>query len=184
MSKDVFVKFDRHGTDVLAAWVVRGRSALGQNPAVGGAMAATVLVVAALWWQGPPWARLVAEWLVAILAVERALSAGLALPYAMFRRGDAPTRPTPQEWQDWAARKMSVDASAEGIVVTHGARSSSVKWSDCRALVTGARAHVVYFGERGHLVVPRRAFRTPEKDEDFQTLAREHIPQGGAEVSA
>jgi hypothetical protein len=176
LSDDVFLKFDYDARDIFNALRVRvtrkpgGRATLALGFAVFVAGAALVGTMA------PAWVRLLAVWLVVLATVQMAFSLVRIVPHAMFRKSSEDERWTAEARSDFWNRKMSVDASEEGIVVTVGRRSATIKWKDCVRFASDARSHVIYHGASGFLVVPRRAFRNEKKDAAFRDLAARLVP--------
>jgi len=117
---------------------------------------------------------------VLLVLVNAAFSAVWAFPHLMFRTAAAAARPSPEALAGFWNRKMSVDASDEGVVVTLGSRATTIRWGDCGRLSSDARSHVLFHGDSGFLIVPRRVFRSPEKDAAFQALASRFIAANGA----
>jgi hypothetical protein len=175
VSNDVFLKFDYGARDIFdatrlrVASRLRGRAALVVGGALGVAAAVFLLRTA------PAWLRVLGAWLVAIAAVQWGFSALRRVPHAMFRKSAADAAWTREARSDFWNRKMSVDASDEGIVVTVGRRTATLKWRDCAGLESDRRCHLVRVGATGFLAVPRRAFRNEKKDADFRALATRFI---------
>jgi hypothetical protein len=120
---------------------------------------------------GPVWLRYISAWLVVIVSVHWAFTSLRIVPHAMFRKSVEDAAWMRQVRSDFWSRKMSVDASEDGIAVTVGRRSASLKWRDFRGFESDARSHLLHHGAAGYLIVPRRAFRTEKKDEAFRELA-------------
>ena len=184
MRDDVFLKFDYGVLDMARGARLRllhapgGRVRLAAGLAV--AVSALVLLAVLVYPRAPDWARALAGWLLVLGSVHGAFTAFKAAPYAMFVRGTGARGPVVRE--DLWSRKMSVDASEEGIIVTVGQRSATLKWQDCGRLDSDAWSHVIYHGAKGFLLVPRRAFRTEKQDASFRELALAFIQRDSASM--
>jgi SEC-C motif-containing protein/YcxB-like protein len=179
VSNDVFLKFEYGARDVIDVARLRALQRLRAHPALvlgglaGIGAAAFVCVIA------PVWVRHLAAWLAALGAVHLVFSVLKTVPYAMFRRSSEDQRKPMEARGDFWDRKMSVDASEDGIVVTVGRRSATIKWRECVRLESNARSYLIRLGETGFLAVPRRAFRTAKKDAAFRELATRLVGVAG-----
>lgn len=175
MSEDVFVKFEYGAREVFLTLRLRTWVWLRRRPAEAllvlsalGAWAGAVAV-------GPVWLHRLALWVAALVLVQRAFAAAWAVPHLMFRKSRDDVRPSAEAVREYWSRKMSVDLSEEGIVVTVGTRSATVRWADCTAVETDRRTHVIFHGASGFVAVPRSAFRTAAKDAAFRALAERFL---------
>jgi hypothetical protein len=144
-----------------------------------GSLAASILVLL-LSPVAPSWVRLIAAWMLVIALAQAAFTIVKTLPHVMFRRSREDQRLTPELRADFWNRQMSVDASEDGMTVTVGRRSASLKWSDVGRLTSDTRCHLLRVGASGYLLVPRRAFRTEKKDAAFCDLVASHAGKSPA----
>jgi hypothetical protein len=182
VSGDVFLKFDYGALDMARGARLRLARSPGGPTAFASVVAAgalaVVLLVILIYPRTPDWARLLSGWILVLASVHGAFTVFKAAPHAMFRASSGERGPVARG--DLWNRKMSVDASEEGIIVTVGQRSASLKWRDCVRLDSDGSAHVLFHGEKGFLVVPRRAFRTEAQDASFRELARTFLERNTA----
>jgi hypothetical protein len=171
VSNDVFLKFEYGARDVASVARLRVMQRLRDKPALVFGGLACIAAAAFVCAMAPVWARYLVAWLAALGAVHLGFSALKIVPYAMFRRSVEDQRKPMKARADFLDRKMSIDASEDGIVVTVGRRSATIRWRECVRWVSDSRAYLIYLGATGFLAVPRRAFRTEKKDAAFRELA-------------
>jgi hypothetical protein len=171
VSNDVFVKFEYDARDIVNAMRLRLASELRGHVVLvlcAIACAAGAVVFCVL---GPSWGRYLAAWVLVLVGVQAAFTAVRIVPHSMFRKSAEDQRLTSELRGDFWNRNMSVDASEDGITVTVGRRSATLKWRDCARFESDARSHLIFHGASGFLAVPRRAFRNEKKDATFRELA-------------
>lgn len=171
MSQDVFVKFEYGARDILDAIRLRISSSPRGRAGLGACLVAALLAAVLFYEVGPGLIRHLVAWLAVLGFVHAAFTGLRQLPHAMFCKSSEDARWTQQVRSDFWNRKMSVDASEDGLTVTIGQRSATVRWGDCRRFASHARAYLIGHGEKGFLVVPRRVFRNEKKDAAFRDLA-------------
>lgn len=83
-------------------------------------------------------------------------SAFVIVPKMMFRRAELRV-------------PMAVDACDDGLTIIAGPKARTIAWGDVVRVEHGSRVIIVRHGEEA-LVVPRRAFPSPEREKDFVAL--------------
>ena len=83
-------------------------------------------------------------------------SAFVIVPKMMFRRAQL-------------RLPMAVDAFDDGLTIIAGPKARTIAWGDIVRVEHGSRVIIVRHGEEA-LIVPRRAFRNRERENDFVTL--------------
>ena len=141
---DVIVKFRYEESDIAGA--MRSRLPL--------ALVACALVGVAATIYAPGTATRAIVGAVAGVLVLTVVAALVLLPRLAFRRRPELRAP------------MTLDASDEGLTIVAGTSAQTIPWADCARVEIGRRVIVIRHGEEA-LLVPRRAFRSPERERAF-----------------
>ena len=156
---DVFLKFRYEERDLLD--VVRLRTRAIERAALAIGLIAILMAAYQVVSRG---AVRTLVWAVAVPAVVLAslLVGTLAIvPRVLLRRRDM-------------RAQRSLDASDEGVTITIGERHETIRWPDVSRVDRGARVYALYWADQ-MLLVPRRAFRGPDREKAFSDLLERFV---------